>query len=170
MKIELGGWTIRNFEQADVEALVRHADNPRVAASLKDRFPSPYTAADARYWLDHVQRQHPQTHFAIAGDEGLIGGIGLERQDDVHRYSAELGYWLGEPYWGRGIATRAVEAIAAWGFEQLGLVRIFAGVFETNPASARVLEKAGFELEARLRNHVYKRGELRDELLYVRLR
>ena len=88
----------------------------------------------------------------------------------MYRRSAEIGYWLAEPFWGQGIATRAVRALSDWAFASFDLVRIFAAVFETNPASARVLEKAGFALEGRLRQSITKNGRTFDELLYARLR
>jgi RimJ/RimL family protein N-acetyltransferase len=96
----------------------------------------------------------------------MLGGIGLDRQGDVYRHSAELGYWLGRQHWGRGVATAAVEAICRYGFETVGLRRIYACVFEPNSASTRVLEKAGFRLEGRHRKAVWKDDELLDELRY----
>ena len=134
-----------------------------------DRFPSPYREEDADLWMEHVLNQDPEGILAIATSEELIGCIGLEFKDDVYRQSAELGYWLAEPFWGRGIATRAVDAIVEYAFNELGLKRVFAGVFASNPASARVLEKAGFRLEGRLRDHVTKHGRLMDLLMYGRL-
>jgi RimJ/RimL family protein N-acetyltransferase len=121
----------------------------------------------ARAWLEQMGTQSPESIFAIASVEGLIGVIGLHVQPDVYRKSAELGYWLGEPYWGKGIATMAVKAMVEYGFIQLGLVRIYANVFEGNPASNRVLEKAGFRLEARLQKAVYKEGRILDQFLYA---
>jgi RimJ/RimL family protein N-acetyltransferase len=166
----MGRWCIRETAPADRAALVKYANNPKVAANLRDRFPSPYTDADARLWLTSVAGETPRTHFAIADESELIGGIGLELKGDVYRQSAEIGYWLGEPHWGRGIATLALRALTEWGFRELGLARIYAGVFETNPASARVLEKAGYVFEGRLRRHVTKGGRLLDELIYSALR
>ena len=170
MRIELGDCELRAYEPGDVTSLARAANNPRVAAQLRDRFPHPYTEADARAWIAVVTAQQPVTSFAIATPHAVIGGIGLEPQPDVHRHTAELGYWLAEPYWRRGIATRAVQAFTEQSFVEYSLVRIYAFVFETNPASARVLEKAGFQLEGRLRSSVIKHGEHLDQLLYARLR
>jgi RimJ/RimL family protein N-acetyltransferase len=167
--LPIGACTIRDFADGDRAALVKYADNPGVVRYLRDRFPAPYTLADAGAWLVHVRRQRPPTQFAIATDTELIGGIGLDLKDDVYRRSAEIGYWLGEPFWGRGIATAAVTAVCAWGFRTLDLARIYATVFEPNAASARVLEKAGFVREGRLRRSVLKHGVLLDELLYARV-
>lgn len=166
LRIDVGEYHLRSFRQSDREALVRCANNPRISSQLTDRFPYPYREDDADLWLEHVLDQDPEAILAIAGESGLIGCIGLELKDDVYRNSAELGYWLAEPYWGQGIATRSVQAIVRYAFEELGLKRIYAGVFETNPASARVLEKAGFKLEGRLRKHVTKGGRMLDLLMF----
>lgn len=170
MRIEIGKWHLRPYADADLEALVRHANNPRVARCLRDRFPHPYTEEAGRQWIARVRGQQPVLAFAIAGASELIGGIALEPQDDVYRRSAEIGYWLGEPFWGRGIATAAVRAMVAYGFGHLDLVRVDAGVFANNPRSARVLEKAGFRFEGRSRKAIFKNGEFIDELRYAILR
>lgn len=170
MMIDLGGWRIRSYSPEDVPAVARHANNPRVAANLRDRFPHPYTEKHARIWIGHCLEQRPERNFAIANAEEVIGGIGLELQPDVHRASAELGFWLAEPYWGQGIMTRAARAMTDYALARFGLIRVFAMVFESNPASARVLEKAGFELEGRLRMSVIKNGRVLDQLLYAYVR
>lgn len=169
MEIDCSGFEIRSFRADDVGALVRHADNPRVAEHLRDRFPHPYTKRDALEWLAVATRQDPETNFAIAVDDELVGTVGLQLGEDVYRHSAEIGYWLGEACWGRGIATEAVRVLTEWGFSRIGLLRIHALVFEANPASIRVLEKAGFELEGRMRNAVVKSGRVMDQLLFARL-
>lgn len=169
--LDLGeGYGIRPWRRGDEPSLVRYANNPRVAANLRDAFPHPYTPADARAWIGRAGREDPQTSFALAAGEEAIGGIGLILGSDVFRRSAELGYWLGEPFWGRGITTRAVAAFTAWAFARFELVRIAAGVFESNPASSRVLEKAGFNLEGRLARAVEKGGRILDLLVYARTR
>jgi RimJ/RimL family protein N-acetyltransferase len=165
MRIECRGFTLRSYLASDVASLVRHADNPRVAENLRDRFPHPYTEDDAYEWLAVALKQDPETNFAIAVDGELVGTIGLEVGDDVYSHSAEIGYWLGEDYWGRGIATEAVRALTDWAFTSLGLLRVYALVFESNPASVRVLEKAGFALEGRMRSAVVKRGRVMDQMI-----
>ncbi len=170
LRIDIAEWHIRNYAVRDVAALVKYANNRKVSINLRDRFPYPYKRAHAAAWIQHVKAQKPQTNFAIASDGELIGGIGLELQGDVHRLSAEIGYWLGEPYWGKGIATRAVRALTEYGFANYPLVRIFAGVFEWNPASARVLEKAGYVFEGRLRKSAIKDGKIIDQVLYAIVR
>ena len=166
VRIDLGSCRIREFVPEDAESLARNADNPKIAEQLRDRFPHPYTISHAREWIEQALARDPVSSFAIATTGKVIGGIGLELQPDVYIRSAELGYWLAESHWGRGIATRAVTCFSEKAFVAFDLVRIYARVFETNPASARVLEKAGFRFEGRLRMSVVKQGRLLDELLY----
>jgi len=125
---------------------------------------------DAEGFLSAVLRQNPRLAFAIATRQEAIGGIGLDMGSDVQRFTAELGYWLGEPFWGRGIMSQAVAQFTAWAFEHIELHRIFASVFASNAASARVLEKAGFECEGRLRASVFKNGRILDQFLYAKIK
>jgi RimJ/RimL family protein N-acetyltransferase len=153
-----------------VSSLVRHANNRQVWRNLRDRFPHPYTVSDAEHWIHEATSMRPESHFAIAVAGEAVGGIGLELQKDVHRRSAEIGYWLGEEFWGRGIITDAVRAVTAFGFQVFDVCRIYACVFEWNPASRRVLEKAGYSLEGRLRKSVTKDGHTMDQCIYGILR
>jgi len=171
VQIQLTHAVLRPWTPDDGESLVRHANNENVSRWLRDRFPFPYTAEDAGSYLAGASTQaEPRRSFAIADEEGACGGISLEPQDDVHRLSAELGYWLGEARWGRGIVTEAVRHITAYGFGELGLVRIYASVFEGNDRSMNVLRKAGFELEARRRRAVVKHGQILDDYLFALIR
>lgn len=170
MRIEFGEHLIRDWTSEDARSIVRYANNRKVAMWLRDRFPSPYTAVDANNFLAAVSRQNPRTVFAVATPDEAIGGIGLEFCQDVHRFTAELGYWLGEPFWGRGIMSDAVRMFTSWAFEHLEVHRIFASVFDGNEASVRVLEKAGFQREGRLRAGVFKNGRILDQLLYARIK
>lgn len=170
MKVPVGEFLVRDIGLEDAPSIARYANNPLVAANLRDVFPHPYRLEDAEAFLGVVTERDPRTVFAIAHGEGAVGVIGLTLGEDVHRLTAELGYWLGEPFWGRGIMTAAVRAVVEHGFSELGLVRIFAEPYVGNAASARVLEKAGFALEGRLRAHVIKDGRIRDMLLYARVR
>ena len=170
MKLELNGFQIRSYCSDDAASLAKSADDPRVAMQLRDIFPNPYTLADAEEWLTIVEGQDPETNFAIADGPIVMGGIGLVLQSDVASKSAELGYWLGVDYWGRGIATQAARRLVRFGFESFELERIFATVKADNPASARVLEKAGFTFEGRLRKAFLKNGKLVDSLMYSILR
>ena len=170
MRLELGDVCVRPFALADAAAIVKHANNRAVWITLRDRFPHPYTAEDAAAFLRIATTQDPPSDFAIATADEVIGGIGLQRQGDVHRLTAEIGYWLGEPFWGRGIASRAVRAVTEWAFATTPLERIFAYVFATNPASARVLDHAGYQFEGRLHRAVVKEGRVLDQLVYAALR
>jgi len=161
---------IRGWDRRDIPALVRHANNYNVWRNLRDRFPFPYTAVHGEAWVRAAAQERPQTSLAIAVGGQAVGGIGLLPQDDVARYSAEVGYWLGEEFWGRGLATEALQGFVPWCFDHFDLCRLYACVFEWNPASCRVLEKAGFTLEGRLRKSVAKDGHLIDQFLYSLVR
>jgi [ribosomal protein S5]-alanine N-acetyltransferase len=163
--IRIGEWSLRSWEKADVPALVKYADNRKIWLNVRDAFPYPYTRKDAEAWINTMQ--DPLTNFAIAGPAEAIGGVGFNLQEDVYCRSAEIGYWLGEPYWNRGIATLAVAATVKYAFATFDLVRLYATVFEWNPASARVLEKNGFKLEGRLLKSVTKDGKTIDSLQYA---
>ncbi|MDD5398599.1 MAG: GNAT family protein [Dehalococcoidia bacterium] len=160
---------MREWAPSDEAALVKYADNRNIWINLDDRFPHPYTAADAREWIGLASKQ-PVTNFAIATADEAIGGVGLRLLEGLFRNSAEVGYWLAEPYWGKGIATAALAVIVDFGFRELDLVRLQALVFARNPASAHVLEKGGFKLEGRMVKGVFKDGENIDAFLYARVR
>lgn len=163
-------WRVRSLVPDDAEAIVRYANNRRISINLRDSFPYPYEIHHAKKWLSAVAKQEPETAWAIASANELVGGIGIHRQPDIYKRSAEIGYWLGEPFWGKGIATAAVKAIVAHAFTNCDFIRLYAGVFEWNMASARVLEKAGFALESRMRRSVVKDGKVIDQLMYVLLK
>lgn len=166
LAIPAAPWAIRSFQRTDVQELVRCANNPNISMHMRDSFPYPYTERDAREWIASAVEPSPLLNFAIAENHRLIGGIGLIPQEDVFRHSAEIGYWVAEPYWGRGVATAAVRALTRHAFCELEFARLFAGVFETNPASERVLLKAGYLFEGRFRKAILKRGKLLDQLVY----
>lgn len=153
----------------DAASLVRHANNINVAKQLRDRFPHPYTSPAAREFLERIVGVHPQTNLAIEVDGEPAGGIGFVPGTDVERYSAEIGYWLGESFWGRGIVTEALSLVTEHAFAQHNLLRLFALPFADNAASARVLEKAGYSLEGRLHQSSVKFGVPRDQLIYARI-
>jgi RimJ/RimL family protein N-acetyltransferase len=170
VELRLTRCTLRPWRRGDEASLVRHANNRNVSRNLRDRFPFPYTAADADAWLSSTLEQKPPANLAIEIDGAAAGGIGLQLHDDERRRTAEIGYWLAEPFWGQGIATEALRAMTAYAFEQFDLVRLEAGVFSWNPASARVLEKCGYVLEGRARAAVVKDGRTGDRLLYGLIR
>ena len=160
---------IREWGIDDAADLVAVANNRKVWRNLFDGFPHPYTLADAQEWIARAGRE-PVTHWAIEVAGRAAGSIGVERGQGVSARTGQFGYWLGEPYWGRGIATAAAQAVANHALGTWGLARLQAYVYEWNPASMRVLEKAGFVREGVLRNSVYKDGALIDQVLYARVR
>lgn len=158
---------LRDWRLADATALAQHADNPRVAACMRDGFPSPYTLENAVRFISFATTPGRQLLLAIEVDGETVGGIGVHPLDDVYARTGEIGYWLAEPYWGRGIVTDAVRAIVPIAFTEMGLVRLEAGVFSNNPASMRVLEHAGFVREAVHARAITKHGQLLDEVIYA---
>jgi len=171
VKLDIGdGFAIRSFEAADAEAIVKYADSRKVSINLRDLFPYPYTLRNAHEWLQHAMNEDPERNFAIASPDEVIGGIGVGLWSGERRVSGEVGYWLGEPFWGRGIATRAVVAFTDYVFETFDIVRAYAEVFSSNPASARVLEKAGYRLVGQFHNAILKEGVILDLYVYERLR
>jgi len=171
MEIRLGLCTLRPWRMSDEQALARQANNRNIWRNLRDAFPHPYGELDAVQWLSKHVGVEPVTNFAIVHEGELAGSIGLAPLDDVYKRTAEIGYYVAEPCWGRGIATEAVRGLTAYAFDSFPeLVRIQAAVFEWNPASMRVLEKAGYEREALLRQSVWKDRTLMDSVLYARLR
>jgi ribosomal-protein-alanine N-acetyltransferase len=170
MQILLKTCTIRYWQPGDELALAKHANNYNVWINLRNAFPYPYTLQDAQTWILIANATQPITNFAIIINGEAAGGIGLILQPDVYYKSAEIGYWLSENYWNKGIITEAVQAITSYGFNQLHLERIFASVFAWNIKSARVLEKAGYSFEGKLSNSVYKDGQLIDSLLYAKVK
>ena len=169
MRLPFGEYMIRSWCDTDVEPLQRYANNRSIWLNLRDVFPHPYTIDDARWWVEHASQGDPKRSFAIASAEEPIGAIGLILGEDVHRFSAELGYWLAEPFWGRGIMTKAVRALTEHAFREFPLNRIYAEPFATNLASVRVLEKAGFLREGVLRASVVKNDVILDQIVYAKL-
>lgn len=164
------GPPIRPWRLDDAEAIATLANDWDIARNLRDAFPHPYTRADADAYLERVASGAIANSFAITVDDCAVGGVGLHPRVDIERCSAEIGYWLGKAYWGRGLATAAVRSLTAFAFEHLGLLRVFALPFEENRASARVLEKAGFVREGLLRSAAIKEGRPRNMLLYASVR
>jgi RimJ/RimL family protein N-acetyltransferase len=157
----------------DAAAVAHHANNRKIAERLRDRFPHPYTVQDAKRFLSAVTaRDENAKEFVLAIDvEGVaVGAIGVILGTDIERVSGELGYWLGEEYWGRGIITAAIRHFAPWAMKRFHLTRLHADTFHDNPASARVLEKAGFNRESVKRRAAIKFGEIKDLNVYVMLR
>ena len=158
---------VRPWRMSDTEALVRHANNLNVAKQLRDRFPHPYTRKHASAFLKHASPGGEPTNFAIDVGGEAVGGIGFVPGSDVERYSCEIGYWLSEDYWGRGIVAEAVSLMTTHLFERLNMLRIYALPFADNARSIRVLEKAGYVREGTLRASSVKFGEPRDQVLFA---
>ncbi|HEX5044958.1 MAG TPA: GNAT family N-acetyltransferase [Candidatus Polarisedimenticolaceae bacterium] len=170
MRLLFPGGVLRSFRHEDALEMARHADNPNVWVQLRDAFPHPYRLEDARRFLEAHVGAVPETVLAIEVHGGFAGSVGLKLGMDVERVSAEIGYWVAEPFWGRGIATGALVAATDWAFGEWPLTRIFAVPFARNAASVRVLEKAGYVLEGRMVRSAVKQGEVLDQLLYAAYR
>jgi [ribosomal protein S5]-alanine N-acetyltransferase len=168
MQLVLERCTVRQWRLEDAESLASHANNRKVWLAVRDAFPHPYTINDAHEFICQAMLEQPATRFCVEVDGVAAGGIGVHPGQDVHRHTATVGYWLAEEFWGRCIMTEVVTAVTDFCFDNFPLRRISAEVFANNPASARVLEKAGFSFEGRLKNNVIKDGEILDSLLYAR--
>jgi RimJ/RimL family protein N-acetyltransferase len=166
MNQKIGKFIIRDWLMGDAPSIAKYANNKKIWLNLRDAFPHPYSLKDAEHFISRVLKSNPKTIFAIATQKEAIGSIGLMIGKDVHRYTAELGYWLAEPFWGDGIMTQAVKKIIYHGTKVLKLHRIFAEPYTTNSASVRVLEKAGFNFEGVLRSNVFKDGKILDQYMY----
>ncbi len=163
---EIGEYIIRDWQMEDAPSIAKYANNRKIWLNLRDAFPYPYKIQDAESFILSVIKADPTTIFAIATKSEAIGSIGLMPGKDVHRFTAEMGYWLAEPYWGKGIMSQAIKSLTDYAIDDLKMHRIFAEPFSTNPASARVLEKAGFLFEGVLRSSVFKDDKVLDQHLY----
>ena len=165
-------FSLRPYCMEDIPSMVHYANSWKVARNLRDVFPHPYAEKDARDFVALCIQNEGKGQLCRAIDVGgqAVGTISLTVGGDVYRRSGELGYWLGEEFWGRGIMTAAVQRICREGFERFDLVRIYAEPFASNTASRRVLEKAGFTLEGVMRRGVYKDGQVLDYCMYALLR
>lgn len=171
MRLETERLVLRPWREGDEPSLVRQANNRKVSINLRDHFPYPYTQDDARAWIGRcLCAAHPHQAFAIEHGGEAIGGIGLQPLTDVARFTAEVGYWLGEEHWGQGFATEALRRLTTYAFESFPYERLEAWVFASNPVSGKVLEKSGYEREATLRRSAFKEGRFLDCHLYARLR
>ena len=165
-------FTLRHFKNGDQDSLVENANNIKIFKNVKDTFPYPYTYADADWWIEFCKEtDKPATSLAIDIDGKVIGGIGIIIGTDVQRVTAEIGYWLGEKHWGKGIAVEALKQMTDYVFQNFpDLMRLWAAVFEHNKPSMRVLEKAGYEFEGIRRKAAIKNGVVIDEYVYVKFR
>ncbi len=164
-------FTLREWALSDAPAVAFHANDKAIADNLRNGFPYPYTEADAASYIESCAVD-PEKKLvrAICVDGQAVGSIGLFLQNDVYEKNAELGYWLGKSFWGRGIMTRAIRALCEEAFASFDLERIFAEPYAHNMGSRLALEKAGFTLEGIMKNSVYKNGILCDSCMYALLR
>ena len=167
MTLTLNHCEVRSWRASDVDSLVTYANNRNIWLNLRDQFPHPYSRRDGRDFIREMRHRMPETAFAIAVGGEAVGGIGFRLHTDVERVSAEVGYWLGEGFWGRGIMTEALVAITRYAIDSHQLTRLYALPFASNLASQRVLEKAGYVLESRLRRSAIKDGQIVDQLQYA---
>ena len=169
MEIQCSSFLLRPWRMDDTSSLCKHANNSKVAENLRDIFPFPYTIEDAEFFITSIASSKSNLIMAIAVNGSAVGAIGIYPQTGINQKNAELGYWLGEQYWGKGIETEAVNAIVYYTFHNLDVHRIYASVFDRNLASMRVLEKCGFTREAIHYKAVVKNNLVMDEYLYVKL-
>jgi RimJ/RimL family protein N-acetyltransferase len=167
MHLALAKCIVRSWREEDALHLPAHANNRRIWINLRDLFPYPFTLTDADAFVRYARERQPETLFAIEVEGRAAGGIGYIVRDDIERVSAEIGYWLSEVYWNRGIATEALRAMTRYAIRRHGLTRVYAVPFASNVASCRVLDKAGYALEGRMRRSAIKDGVIIDQLLYA---
>jgi [ribosomal protein S5]-alanine N-acetyltransferase len=158
---------VRTYRAEDATSLAKHGNNRRIWENLRDRFPHPFTQANGVEYITHVLQSPDTPSFAIDVAGQAVGGISLHLGNDIERISAELGYWLGEEFWGRGIMTSAIGLVTEYALQERRLIRVFAVPFTTNVASCRALEKVGYQREALMRRSALKDGTVRDQYLYA---
>lgn len=163
-------YLIRDFEISDVNSLVKYANNYEIFRWVKDNFPFPYKTQNAEQWITLSKNSNDGLNYAIANKNEAIGGIGVKFKDDVYRFSWEIGYWLGEPFWGKGIMTEAVKAFSFYLFKTYHIKSLIAQVYEGNYSSMNVLKKAGFKLDGIIRKAVFKEKIFKDLYVFSLLR
>ena len=160
---------LREWKKSDADALAKIANNKKIWDNLRDQLPHPYSKKDAKEWLAKVKKQKIVTTFCIEADGELAGSIGFTIKEDVYRKTAELGYFIAEQYWGKGIATEAIRRMIDYIKNNFALVRVYAEVFEYNKASMKVLEKNGFYLESVRKKAAIKNNIILDDYVWVKL-
>ena len=163
---------LRELQSSDAISIAKYANNSNIANNLRNIFPHPYTVEDARSFINESRNNEEKNQYirAIVVNQEVAGVIGCFIKDDVHCKCCEIGYWLGEDFWGKGIMTEAVKRMCREIFQSYDVVRIFAEIFSDNAGSIRVLEKAGFQLEGKLKNSIYKNGKVSDSFIYALIR
>jgi len=168
MVLKSGNIVLRTFNENDAVRMAELANNIKVARNLRDGFPFPYTLKDAEIFIEKYGKKYPLSIFAIEYQGEYAGNISLMPGTDVYRKSAEIGYFIGEAYWNKGIVSTAVNLITDYGFKCMDIVRIHCGVFEYNTASQRVLEKCGFVKEGVFKKAIFKENQVWDEIRYAK--
>lgn len=167
MEIFFEGITLRPWVISDAGQLALIADNKKISDNLRDGLPNPYSEKDARDWLNLILPENtPPRFFAITIDKLVVGSIGIVTKTDIYRKNVEIGFFLSEKFWGNGIMTKAIRAVRIYAFESFDIVRVTAEVFSDNSASRRALEKAGFRLEATLKDSIIKNDIIKDCCIY----
>ena len=166
IKSKQENFRLREWKLTDIASLVKYINNEKIWNNVRDGLPYPYTMLDADKYIRMVQAQPYVQNFAIEVAGEAVGGVGIVPLTDVERFSAEVGYWLGEDYWGRGITSEAVALLVDYVFRKTEIIRLFASVYEYNPASMKVLEKVGFTRQAILRDAAIKNGRVIDMYYY----
>lgn len=171
MEIVFEGIVLRPWELSDAPELALIADNKKIADNLRDGFPSPYSLRDAQDWLNLIKPEnHPPRLFAITIDKKVVGNFGIVTKTNIYRKNVEIGFFVSEKFWGKGIATKAIRAAVSYAFETFDIVRIYAEVFSDNIASRKALEKAGLKIEATILQNIIKNGIIKDSCIYSILR
>lgn len=159
---------LRPWQKQDAQVLASIANNRKIWNNVRDRLPNPYTVMDALQWMNHIKDQKPEHNLAILFNGTVVGNIGCVPQQDIYRKNMEIGYFVGEEFWGNGIATAAVELFIGYLLSHFDLLRIYAEVFEHNKASMQVLHKNGFFLESIRRKSAIKNNEILDDYVWVK--
>lgn len=159
---------IRKWELSDAKDLAAALSNKKVQDNLRDGLPYPYTEQDGKEFISAMLSadKNETFAFAIMVDDKVVGSIGIFRQGNIHSQTAELGYYIAEEYWSKGIMTEAVKQICEYVFANSDIIRIYAEPFAYNIASCRVLEKVGFQYEGTLRSNAVKNGKVIDMKMY----
>jgi [ribosomal protein S5]-alanine N-acetyltransferase len=167
MEISFEGIILRPWTFSDARQLAFIADNKKIADNIRDGLPNPYSFKDAQDWLNLIlPENNPPKYFAVTTDNQLVGSIGIVTKTNIYRKNFEIGYFVSEDFWGKGIATKAIKAVTSYAFRDFDIIRVYAESFSENTGSRRALEKAGFKLEATLKKNIIKNDIITDSCIY----
>ncbi|MEM7380739.1 MAG: GNAT family protein [Bacteroidota bacterium] len=170
MKLTSEKITLRKFNEQDATRLALLCNNIKIWNNVRDYLPHPYSEKDGLAFIRAVAEEDPLATFAIDYEDELAGCIGIQPQSDVYRLTAEIGFWIGEPFWGKGIAPEAIKLATNYGFEELGLIRMYAHCFDFNIGSQKALTKAGFHREGVAEKAIIKNDRIGDEIRFALIR